>query len=176
MKNLISIAALLLVSFAVKAQDFEPYTSYGPQVTGRMIDGGRGFDAAFHIDRAGKKWYGVGAGLGLSARGGGNRDLLYYAVLPVRLQIKLGMLWLEPGLENRLFLGMSDKYGQNRIDKETVNIYHLAGNVALRFKLFRGLSINAGMSFEITPARDGDTNYKEATTFVGVRYMFNQPF
>lgn len=177
MKKLISIVALLLVSFAIKAQDFEPYTSYGVQVTGRMIDGSRGFDAVFHIDRAGKKWYGMGAGLGLSAMGGGNSNLLYYGVLPVRLQIKLGMLWIEPGLENRLFLGMSDRYGQSRIDKETINTYHLAGNVALRFKLFRGLSISAGMSFGITPARDfGDTNYKTATTFVGVRYMFNQPY
>lgn len=177
MKKQFLIMVLALLGLSVNAQDFQSYTSYGVQVTGKMIDEGRGFDATFHIDRAGKKWYGLGTGVGLSAQGRGSGDFLYYGVLPVRLQIKLGMLWIEPGLENRLFLGMSDRYGQSRIDKETINTYHLAGNVALRFKLFRGLSISAGMSFGITPARDfGDSNYKTATTLVGVRYMFNQPY
>lgn len=177
MKKQFFIIVLALLGFSVNAQDFQPYTSYGVQVTGKMMDEGRGFDAAFHIEKAGKKWYGLGTGVGLSAVGRGSGDFLYYAVLPVRLQIKLGMLWLEPGLENRLFLGMNDWSSQNNIDRETVNIYHLAGCFALRFKLFRGLSVNAGMSFGITPARDfGDSNYKTATTLVGVRYMFNQPY
>ena len=94
MKKYFSIVILLMSGFVMKAQDFEPYTSYGVQVTGKVIDEGRGFDAVFHIDNAGKKWYGIGAGLGLSGIGGGNRDLLYYVVLPVRLQIKLVMLWI----------------------------------------------------------------------------------
>lgn len=201
MKKYISIVVLLISGFVMKAQDFEPYTSYGVQVSGRFtgmnshnttgnIGGGgisgRGFDAVFHVDKAGAKWFGAGAGLGLSAMGGGGNDLLYYAVVPLRLQLKMGMLWVEPGLENRLFVGMNDRNNPDLINKETVNIYHLAGSFALRFKLFRGLSINTGLSVGITPAVDykdtdyyaeyGDMNFTTIAGFIGVRYMFNQPY
>ncbi|AEV32582.1 hypothetical protein Oweho_1592 [Owenweeksia hongkongensis DSM 17368] len=202
MKKLISIVALLLVSFAVKAQDFESYKAFGLQVSKRFTNlnvkdredveltstgqAGRGFDVIAHYDNGVKKWFGVGVGLGISSIGssvGGDKQL-YYAVLPLRMQIKMGSVWLEPGLENRFFLWMDEGNRPNYVNSKSANTYHLAGNLGLRFKLFRGLSINAGVSASITPVislekvdvKYGNTYYNSIAGFVGVRYMFNQPY
>ncbi|WP_417601949.1 hypothetical protein [Owenweeksia hongkongensis] len=202
MKKLTSIVALLLVSFAVKAQDFEPYKAFGLQVSKRFTNlnikdsedveltstgqAGRGFDVIAHYDNGVKKWFGVGVGLGISSIGssvGGDKQLCY-AVLPLRMQIKVGSLWLEPGLENRFFLWMDEGNRPNYVNSKSANTYHLAGNLGLRFKLFRGLSINAGVSASITPVislekvdvKYGNTYYNSIAGFVGVRYMFNQPY
>lgn len=205
MRKVVGFLALLLFGVVCEAQDFDSYNSYGFQMTGRFtgmnvtnasnsvrnaasVDMGRGFDAVFHIDRAESKWFGIGAGLGISSLGisdwGGKQ--LYYGVIPLRLQIKLGMIWLEPGLENRFFLGINEGSRSSYIEPKTINAYHLAGVFNLRFKLFRGLSVTPGLSIGITPAVDlkdteyatvyGVAYYKTIAAFIGVRYMFNQPY
>lgn len=198
----LAILILFITGLDCLAQDAKNKAIYGIQVNGKFTgmnafnnrngyymvssgEMGRGYDIVVHIDKPGAKWYGMGTGLGLSTIGirswGGKQ--MYYAVMPLRLQIKLGIVWFEPGLENRLFLG-AENVGPDYIDKQTFQRYHLAGNFGLRFKLFRGLSVNAGLSTGITPAIDfegtdqevfyGDAYFNPIAAFIGVRYMFNQ--
>ncbi len=154
-------------------------------------------------DYAPFKWLGVTCGLGLSTRGGEGRDLtpsnfyvpsptkkvLYYANIPVRLQFKAGFFWLEPGIDNLFFIGLNDHTDYSldvpySLEKDAVPLYQLAGHMSGRFNLFRGLSLNLGASMNFTPVAnvsnpqipDKHECYENRLFFIGVRYMFDQPY
>lgn len=173
-----------------------------------MRNGKGGFDVFVHYDYGALKWLGVGTGLGYSTRGGssmeqysdGSRSLSYLNV-PVRLQIKpWHFLWVEAGAEVLYFLNYKDEGNFNSpevpilenvpFDADGINKLTVSFVPALRFNLFRGLSLNAGYSMGLTKAAevelshtansnvttsDRSTSYKNFGVFLGVRYMFNQP-
>lgn len=196
---------LLAMSTVGVAQEFTPYSSFGLQLSRRFsrvnaidntnyyyrVNGGRpdrGFELIAQYDRGVKKWFGLGAGVGLSSIGSqvSGAKHLYYAVVPFRLQLKMGGFWVEPGIENRLFLWLNDDGNTNYVNDQTINPYHLAGTLTFRVKLFRGLSLHGGFSASLTRVIDlkgsdysqqyGEPYYSSIAGVVGVRYIFNQPY
>lgn len=159
-----------------------------------------GFDVYVHYDYGALKWLGVGTGIGFSKRGGasaergsdGKRSLSYLNI-PVRLQFKpWHFLWVETGVEVLYFLNYKDNgnFGASGVnlnnepfDAEGINNVSLSFVPALRFNLFKGLSLNAGYSIGLNNAAEVETSqtittsttYKNFSAFVGVRYMFGQP-
>lgn len=150
-----------------------------------------GFDALASYDFGFTSWLGLSSGLGLSMRGGNgssyrvgyvpqsfSRDV-YYLNLPLRLQFKpLKFLWIEPGMEFNTYLWHSDNNSalfQNDIIPDNFRSFCLNWTAALRFHLYRGLSIHLGMHQGISPVSTGRYEYTDRGFRLGVRYLFNQP-
>ncbi len=160
-------------------------------------------DIYFHYDYGMLKWLGVGTGLGISFRGGemddpvnpqynGKRNLTYLNI-PLRVQFKpWHFLWIEPGVELLYKMGYKDEgeFPSSGIvlgapfDPDQINSIGVNGMLALRFNIFRGLSLNAGYSIGLTDVAEVEapsppypyiaTSYKNWAMFIGLRYMFNQ--
>ena len=188
---------VILFSVETSAQRtrFRPYVSYGPElrlVGASMVahpespyeDGGgggltKGYDAIFNVDYGLAEWFGIGGGVGVSSVASNK----YYLIAPVKFQFKAGFFWLEPGIENKFFLGRAVDKG--RLSDDDMSLYYLAGSIVGRFKLFRGLSLSVGYSKSLTEVAyyqnpdvpvGANTSYSEFALSVGVRYMFNQPY
>lgn len=159
-----------------------------------------GFDVFVQYDYGALKWLGVGTGLGFSKRGGSSSDIdsdgkrnLSYLNIPVKLQFKpWHFLWVEAGVEVLYFLSYQDEgnFGARGVaidnepfDADGINNMTLSFVPALRFNLFRGLSLNAGYSMglgnaaevEVTQPITTSSSYKNFSAFIGVRYMIGQP-
>lgn len=199
--QLFFVLFLICIGFGTFGQrgSFRPYVSFGPELRlnfanieahaegtfseGRSGSIGPGFDAIFTVDYGFIKWLGVSGGVGLSSVSTKYWKPYYYVNMPVRLQIKLGPFWVEPGVENRFFVGSGDlDWG---LENGEMNTYVLYGSIAGRLKLFRGLSVSVGYSQSLTEvaysrhsyiATGANSSYSALAWFVGLRYMFNQPY
>lgn len=208
------ILILILASTHIYGQKFKSYQAYGLQanvVIGAIsaapydlpypyesinTDLAGDFDLIVNYDLGLTKWFGLGSGIGISSRSVNSpRDQyklnknLYYLNIPVKLQLKMGFFWLEPGIENRIFLFVKDKslpanQEEDFMSPSDINIYNLAGTIGGRFNLFRGLSLNLGFGLSLTDIARHRLEFQPQTTvsfnnmnyFLGVRYMINQPY
>lgn len=178
------------------AHTFEGSTSIQPGPD--FQDNSLRFDILACYDRGFMKWLGLSTGIGFSLRGGAKENVrrnvtyrrdLYYLNIPVRLQFKpWKFLWIEPGVEALYLLGHSDiNFGNNStgpFDENELNDFEVTAALALRFNLFRGLSLNLGYHRGLTPVAEietgpglpySKTTYRDVGFHIGVRYMFGQP-
>lgn len=202
MKKLILVAVFLLfASFSIQAQrgNFKSKVMYGPELRlnganliptqegpssiGMKGYRSAGFDVLYTLDYSYVKWLGLGTGLGVNSISTQNWKSYYYLSLPLRIQLKMGFFWFEPSIENRFFLS-SDKTVGGLVDEE-INNYYMAIASTLRFRLYEGLSLSVGLSQSISQVayrehssipEGANTSYSSFAWFVGVRYMFNQPY
>lgn len=175
--------------------------NYGPTLRQYQFN----FDILASYDYAPFSWLGISSGLGVSARGGKgfddhrvsrfasesmrNSKSIYYLNIPIKLQIKLGFVWLEPGVEHKFPFGVNsanDNSGSHvvSLDRTDLKNYHLDANVGGRINFFRGLSLSLGYGWALTPLAYMEderyphlfqTAYYNRYYYLRLRYMFNQP-
>lgn len=156
-------------------------------------------DVKFSYNYAPLKWLGLGTGAGLSVRGGEGygpstvrsigiaKKTLYYFNIPLRVQLKAGFFWLEPGLQTNVLLWMNNQNGEYTIDllqQKDCYPVQLSASLMGRFNIFRGLSLSIGHERWLTPVAklEYENNASLSTTYyqlgwvIGLRYMINQPY
>jgi hypothetical protein len=208
MRRFLFTSLLLVVSFHVSAQKFQPYHAFGFEINANVTrlnqesssqfgpdqlfdESSLGFDVLASYDYGFTSWLGLSSGLGLSLRGGAgssyrvgfvpqtfSRDV-FYLNLPLRLQFKpFKFLWIEPGMELNTYLWHSDNNPalfQNDLIPEEFKSFCLNWTAAMRFNLYRGLSLHFGMHRGLSPVYTGRHEYTDIGFRLGMRYLFNQP-
>lgn len=203
MKKWNSLLVLLFMAVNLHGQKgFKPYSSHGVEIglafsaiavnpTGLLKSNSGGIDSyevypeiKWNYDYAPLRYLGLGTGLGLTVRGGRNRNLtLYYLNLPMKVQLKAGSFWFEPALQANLLLGANNQTSDPFFSKEDLRRVTLTYTLLTRVNLFKGLSLHGGIESWLTPAplahfshqANREIRYYQFSFIIGARYMFNQP-
>ncbi len=151
------------------------------------------FDVKANYDYAPLKFIGLSTGAGLSVRGGKGGGFsgfppaspelnIFYFNIPVKLQLKAGFFWIEPGLQTNILIAKSEGSSSFEFDRKDLKPINLSYSLIGRFNLSKGISLHLGYERALTPVARVESQFQQVghtyyqiSWLIGFRYMINEP-